>query len=58
MKIEKMCISKSDTCDRKCNNCVLVQDADELLDMYDFVIRRLEDEEQTYSHRLSEEKDS
>ena len=41
LKIEKKCISKSDTCDRKCSNCALVQDSEELLDMYNFVINCL-----------------
>ena len=48
LKIEKMCVSKSDTCDRKCSNCALVQDSDELLDMYNFAINCLTEYEKLH----------
>lgn len=42
-------------CDRDCANCVLVQDSEELLNMYDFVISKMinetENEETTTEWR-------
>ena len=39
LKIERECVSRADTCDRNCASCDLVQDTNELLEMYDKVIR-------------------
>ena len=39
LKIERECVSRGDTCDRNCASCDLVQDTNELLEMYDKVIR-------------------
>lgn len=37
LKTERMCVRHADVCDRNCDKCVLVQDTDELLEMYDSV---------------------
>ena len=41
LKIEMECIKRASYCDRKCENCELIQNEKELLDMYNFVINRL-----------------
>lgn len=38
LQIEKECITRADSCNRVCAVCDLVQDAQELLNVYDFVI--------------------
>lgn len=38
LKIEKECVERGSTCDRKCAKCPLVQKDYELIDMYKFVI--------------------
>ncbi len=45
MKIEKECIERAEECDRECGKCDLVQDTEELLAAYDFVIGALEKED-------------
>ena len=35
LKIEKECINRADDCNRKCNECDLVQDTHKLLDLYE-----------------------
>lgn len=46
LKIERECINRNNEtavlCDRDCEKCDLVQSSEELLEMYDFVIRRME----------------
>ena len=44
LRIEKECIlrNKKHICDRDCNECDLVQDPVELLEMYDFVLAEME----------------
>lgn len=42
LKTERMCVRHADVCDRNCHKCVLVQDTDELLEMYDSVCDWLE----------------
>ncbi len=39
--IELQCVERSNKCDRVCSRCDLVQDPDELKDMYEFVIEKL-----------------
>ena len=38
IKTEKQCVLRADTCDRKCGSCILVQDSNKLLEMYDEII--------------------
>ena len=38
-----MCVRHADVCDRECEKCSLVQDTDELLEMYDSVCDWLEE---------------
>ena len=43
LKIERECIKRNSIpfgCDRRCGECDLVQDTDELLEMYDTVIEK------------------
>lgn len=47
LKIERECINRNNqpfgqNCDRKCDKCDLVQNTDELLEMYDLVINIME----------------
>lgn len=43
LKIERECIKRNKFgCDRRCGECDLVQDTDELLEMYDMVIAKYE----------------
>lgn len=45
LKIERECIKRNKFgCDRKCGECDLVQDTEELLEMYDTVIERLKED--------------
>ena len=53
LKIERECISRNSMpfgCDRKCGECDLVQDTDELLEMYHIVIRQME----LFKNRITE----
>lgn len=43
LKIERVCVRRADVCDRECGKCSLVQDTDELLEMYDSVCDWLEE---------------
>lgn len=43
LEIERECVKRSGECDRDCGSCELVQDQDELLEMYDFVIRYIKE---------------
>lgn len=43
LKIERVCVRHADVCDRECGKCSLVQDTDELLEMYDSVCDWLEE---------------
>lgn len=43
LKIEIVCVRHADVCDRECGKCSLVQDTDELLEMYDSVCDWLEE---------------
>lgn len=43
MRIERECIMRAEYCDRNCRECVLVQDAEELKDAFDYVIKMLEE---------------
>lgn len=40
--IERNCVRHADVCNRECDKCKLVQDTDELLEMYDDVVKDLE----------------
>ena len=40
--IERNCVRHADVCNRECDKCKLVQDTDELLEMYDDVVKNLE----------------
>lgn len=40
--IERNCVRHADVCNRECDKCELVQDTDELLEMYDDVVKNLE----------------
>lgn len=42
LNIERNCIRHADVCNRECDKCELVQDTDELLEMYDAVVKNLE----------------
>ena len=46
LKIERECVNRNNQdcilCDRQCDKCDLVQSAEELLEMYDFVIDAME----------------
>lgn len=49
LKIERECINRNNqqlgkNCDRDCLNCDLLQETEELLEMYDFVIEHLKGE--------------
>ena len=41
LEIELECIKRADRCNRDCINCELVQDTDELIAMYKWVIEEL-----------------
>lgn len=41
LMFERECVKRADTCDRDCMNCELVQDADEIVQMYTFVINKM-----------------
>lgn len=44
LKIEHECVLRNENgCDRNCANCDLVQDTDELLEMYEFVLKIMND---------------
>ena len=42
VKIERECITRADICDRKCEKCDLVQDSNNLIDMYEQLAEWLE----------------
>lgn len=42
LNIERNCVRHADVCNRECDKCKLVQDTDELLEMYDDVVKDLE----------------
>ena len=49
LKIERECINRNNqpfgmNCNRECGKCDLLQDTDELLEMYDTVIEKYEKE--------------
>lgn len=47
LKIERECVLRNENgCDRNCANCDLVQDTDELLEMYEFVLKILNDDKE------------
>lgn len=43
LRIERECVSRD--CDRKCAECDLVQDRDELIDMYNWVLDYIDQKE-------------
>ena len=43
VKIERECVIRADVCDRKCENCDLVQDSNNLIDMYEQLAKWLEE---------------
>lgn len=43
VNIEKECINRADNCNRKCNECDLVQDSNKLLDLYEQLAEWLEE---------------
>ena len=43
VNIEKECINRADNCNRKCNECNLVQDTNKLLDLYKQLAEWLEE---------------
>lgn len=43
LKVEQACIRKAEAgCDRQCDKCFLVKPTNELLDMYSYLISKLE----------------
>lgn len=48
MEIEKECITRSDTCNRDCARCELVQDDIELKEAYSSIIQLIEHEIQSH----------
>lgn len=45
LKVEQACIRKAEAgCDRQCDKCFLVRPTDDLLDMYSYLINKLERE--------------
>lgn len=38
LEIEKECVQRANTCGRDCAHCKLVQNDEELIEMYEFVI--------------------
>lgn len=49
LEIERECITRNNqpfgfNCDRNCGKCDLVQNTEELLEMYDFVIEQLKEQ--------------
>lgn len=45
LKAERECVNRNShgaNCDRRCENCDLVQKDDELIEMYDFLLSMLE----------------
>ena len=40
LKIERECIARANTCGRICATCELVQEDDELLELYDTLIEK------------------
>ena len=47
LKIERECVNRNNqpfgkNCDRNCGKCDLVQNTEELLEMYDYVIEAME----------------
>lgn len=45
LAFERKCVESADECDRNCAGCNLVQDTDELLEMYESVIAVLKAQE-------------
>ena len=43
VKIENECIKRAENCNRKCNECDLVQNTDTLLDLYGKLVEWLEE---------------
>lgn len=41
LEIERECVKRADNCDRNCASCSLVQETDEILEMYSYVISHL-----------------
>lgn len=54
LKIEQACIRKADAgCNRKCDECFLVQPTEKLLDMYAYLIDKLNKEVNNECNQLS-----
>lgn len=54
LKIEQACIRKADAgCNRKCEECFLVQPTEKLLDMYAYLIDKLNKEVNDECNKLS-----
>ena len=50
LAFERKCVESADECDRNCAECNLVQNTDELLEMYDSVITLLKAQESVKPH--------
>lgn len=51
LQIERECINRNNqpfgfNCDRNCKQCDLVQNTDELIEMYDFVLEQLKEKKE------------
>ena len=58
LKIERECVKRGENCNRKCDECDLVQNTDELLEMYDSLIfsveKRIEMDDKERDKRMLE----
>ena len=43
MKNELMCVEAADKCDRHCEDCPLVMEAEDIIEAYKWIIKLLED---------------
>lgn len=56
MKNELECVKKADKCDRHCEDCPLVMEAEDIIEVYKWIIKILEDKKQLQlANRFSEE---
>ena len=53
LRIERECVRRGSTCNRDCANCDIVQDTDELLEMYGTAIELIS----AYQRRMEYEED-
>lgn len=57
LEVERECIQRAshDECDRECGSCDLVQDSDELKEMYESAIRIMKNEEKSNGKQDTEQ---